>query len=353
MLEFEVSQTYLSQLTCKCPVCKTCYSVFTHPGPGISRLVTRMPRLFASSSAMPVTGSRRAVANHHSKSHGRASTPRRAVQAAGSFNCEFCDERFPSKWSVSQHVRNQHASEASDRRTTEAAQRPTRQWLDLEDLLFLEALKEHGPSSNVVIARVIGTKTAKQVDIHKRIFLRDHPNWLESLQNEETQNEGSSTLPSNAEVHPVSPPPVPSVNLLAHLPPLLTQLIVVCMQSLDPDATISDADPPLPIVNTSLMDRFNTVLTELRCPVPEALSVPPPTRRDQEVSLLLSPISNHCFPCPPTGSPGMQFDQGLPSMEPSSKSGPGLNPEAAPFVPEGVSSKPKTPRSRGHSWWTS
>lgn len=61
----------------------------------------------------------------------------------------FVMKGFPSKWSVSQHVRNQHAPEASDRRTTEAAQRPTRQWLDSEDLLFLEALKEHGLSSNV------------------------------------------------------------------------------------------------------------------------------------------------------------------------------------------------------------
>ena len=41
--------------------------------------------------------------------------------------------------------------------------------------VFSVQLAMHSPSSNVKIADFVGSKTAKQVGMHKRLYLRDHP----------------------------------------------------------------------------------------------------------------------------------------------------------------------------------
>ena len=114
-------------------------------GPGTLRPATQMLRFPASSNATFVTSYMTLKEPQPVTTLSlmeKSTAPRRMAQDAGSFVCDFCDERFPSKKSVSQHVRNQHASEASNRRAAEAAQRPIRQWLDSEHALFLEALRK-------------------------------------------------------------------------------------------------------------------------------------------------------------------------------------------------------------------
>ena len=71
-------------------------------------------------------------------------------------------------------------------RDLEASQLPpSRHWSKQEHALFLEALQQVGPTSNIKISRIVGTKTAAQVGRHKRIFLCDHPGWIEQLQKQQ------------------------------------------------------------------------------------------------------------------------------------------------------------------------
>lgn len=74
---------------------------------------------------------------------------------------------------------------ASEERAAEAAStagesRDKRKlWTKEERTLFEEALKRYGPSSNIVLANAIGSKTKVQVGNYKRAFLLKNPNWLE------------------------------------------------------------------------------------------------------------------------------------------------------------------------------
>ena len=89
----------------------------------------------------------------------------------GSFSCEFCNGLFPSKRSRSQHVHNQHPAEASDSRAlATATQKPSQcKWTPEEHALFVDAMTQFGPKSDIIISDHMGTKTAKQVGMHKRI----------------------------------------------------------------------------------------------------------------------------------------------------------------------------------------
>ena len=51
-----------------------------------------------------------------------------------------------------------------------------------EHSLFLKALKQLGFSSNMKLAEIIDSKNAKQINMHKHIFLRNNPNWLSEAQ---------------------------------------------------------------------------------------------------------------------------------------------------------------------------
>lgn len=45
----------------------------------------------------------------------------------------------------------------------------------------MQCMHKYGPHSNITIASHVSTKSAKQVGMHKRIYLRDNPNWQEIL----------------------------------------------------------------------------------------------------------------------------------------------------------------------------
>ena len=182
--DFTVTIQYPTQTVFTCPVCDVNYSIYpswtrhltTHPDASITTS-------FRCSDCDCEFASRRSVSIHHSKSHGAAAPVDRTLNS-GDYQCEFCENHYPSKRSLSQHIHNQHAAAASEQRDLQASQATSRLWTPSEHSLFLDALQKHGPSSNVPIARVIGTKSAKQVGVHKRIFLRDHPDWLEQRQNQ-------------------------------------------------------------------------------------------------------------------------------------------------------------------------
>ena len=191
MPEFTTTFVYPNQQLFKCPVCGLCFSIYSswtrhsareHSG-------TTIHQTFNCSACERTFESRRSVANHFTKTHGKPAEISRDCEEAGSHQCEFCNGNFPNKRSLSQHIRNQHATAASEQRAAQAAaDSPTRRhlWTPEEHRLFLEAMTKFGPISNKIISRHIRSKTAKQVGMHKRIFLRDNPDWTTNLANSET-----------------------------------------------------------------------------------------------------------------------------------------------------------------------
>ena len=104
---------------------------------------------FSCDGYSQIFNTKRAVANHHSKIHGRATISLRTCQEAGSFSCEFCQKLYPSKHSVAQYIRNQHPGEHSEQRVARATKWEIRYWTENDNQLFLVALAKYGPASNV------------------------------------------------------------------------------------------------------------------------------------------------------------------------------------------------------------
>ncbi len=164
----------------KCPVCAASYKLYTsftrhaeasHPG-ALSFSFT------CSSCSRPFT-SKRAASIHFSKVHGaRPVCPATTTSEEGArIPCLYCDDIFPSNRSVGQHIRCQHASEASNDRANEVSTVVQRGWTDSEHNLFLDAVRRLGLASNTAIAAFVGSKTHRQVAVHKSIFLRNNPGW--------------------------------------------------------------------------------------------------------------------------------------------------------------------------------
>ena len=164
----------------KCPVCAASYKLYTsftrhaeasHPG-ALSFSFT------CSSCSRPFT-SKRAASIHFSKVHGaRPVCPATTTSEEGArIPCPYYDDIFPSNRSVGQHIRCQHASEASTDRANEVSTVVQRGWTDSEHNLFLDAVRRLGLASNTAIAALVGSKTHRQVAVHKSIFLRNNPGW--------------------------------------------------------------------------------------------------------------------------------------------------------------------------------
>ena len=191
MPEFRVKIYYLNQLTLKCPICDVCYSFYsrhitaTHPD-------AELHCQFKCTACEHEFLSRRSVAHHCTKIHGKFNSTSRTRQDAGTLVCEFCDDRFRS---MGQHIRNQHAAEASKQHDTQAATSAARFYTPREHQWFVEALSRFGRKSNIAIAKHISTEFAKLVSMHKRIFLRENPEWLST-----TQSIDTSTSETNSEI---------------------------------------------------------------------------------------------------------------------------------------------------------
>ncbi len=199
-----------------CPVCSISFRLFTsftrhaankHPG--------QVQFLFECALCKQSYATKRSVSIHHAKMHSaqretidricsrnQTSSPNSSFEG---LRCPYCEDVVPSKRSLGQHIRNQHAAEASYDRDHDAQTiRPTREWSLDEHARFIDALEKFGPSSNIAISNAVQTKTCKQVGVHKRIFLRNNPDWI-------SNHPPPTTKPqSNALTEVVTPPPVPA-----------------------------------------------------------------------------------------------------------------------------------------------
>ena len=296
MESYSATILYPSQTVFTCPVCSSNYSIFSSWTRHLkSHTTARVDCKFKCSTCDKEYDSRRAVSSHHGKSHGAAQISR--MSNSGEYHCEFCHQYYPSIKSRSQHIRNQHAAKARKQRASQASQQPSRQWSTQEHNMFLDALKKHGPSSNVVLAKAIGSKTAKQVSMHKRIFFRDHPGWLEVMEKipeveveddnngtvEDTDNNDTEMTPEHTPVVNLSPKAVSSVAPLSiTLEAAATDKSPPCSQpstdgtTPDPESILSVSDysynltqpssslNPDPVLENSLITRANDMLTILR-----------------------------------------------------------------------------------------
>ena len=178
-MESPIIISYPSQTIFQCPICKVDYSIYSSWTRHLQRAhpLEEINVTFECSTCNKKYGSKKSISNHYTKSHGPI-TIDRSTSDSGTLKCEFCEGFFPNKKSLSQHIRNQHPAEASSKRNLEASQNQTRSWTRQEHALLMEALHQYGPSSNVKLAEVIGTKSTEQVGRYKRNLLRNNPNIL-------------------------------------------------------------------------------------------------------------------------------------------------------------------------------
>ena len=227
-----------------CPVCDSQYAIFSSWTRHLrNKHDLQSPLVFICSGCNLEFTSKKSATSHYNKEHGPSGPMGRAERtslSAGNYLCDFCQEKFPNKRSKSQHIRNAHADKASEQRDLQATTSTSRYWTDAEHTLFLEALVRHGPSSNIVISKAVGSKTAKQVSMHKRTFLRDNPGWLEK---------------ARVSVPPPSPGP-PAVSLSSPSsrptspdPPATSSTILLTAPSSSPSShpptTSPDRVPPM------------------------------------------------------------------------------------------------------------
>ena len=168
----------------RCPVCQLSYKMFTsltrhlsaqHPG--------RVEFTFKCGECSQCFSTKRSISIHYGRAHPPGQRSPSSIQCrtstiSAAFQCSYCSESLPSKRSLGQHVRNQHAAEASKDRAEAAANTTCREWSPAEHARFLDALEKYGPDSNVRLAAAVATKSTKQVANHKRVFLRNNPNWI-------------------------------------------------------------------------------------------------------------------------------------------------------------------------------
>ncbi|KAL5509946.1 hypothetical protein EMCRGX_G005397 [Ephydatia muelleri] len=153
-----------SQTTYQCPVCELWYNIL----PSLRRHVKKShpaylyQELFACDVCGYETGTLKSVNSHVRTQHGTVNPPE---APNGAFQCPHCVMRFPSKVSCSQHVRGRHMEEACQARAAAAASTTNEKrkpWTQEKRASFEAALKLFGPSSNVAIAKAIGSRTAAQ-----------------------------------------------------------------------------------------------------------------------------------------------------------------------------------------------
>ena len=165
----------------RCPLCDVSFKVYTSFTRHLHQRHEGMLNLTFRCVVCSVTfPSKRSVSIHFGRSHSEARESLHAREGEvlqSPHACCYCGEPCPSKRSLGQHIRNQHAAEASRDRARDAANQITREWTPAEHALFMDGLERYGPSNNRDIARLVGTKTIRQVSSHKTVFLRNNPNW--------------------------------------------------------------------------------------------------------------------------------------------------------------------------------
>eukprot|EP00731_Ephydatia_muelleri_P036820 Em0330g3a len=201
-------------------------------------------------------------------------------------------------------------------------------WTKEERTLFEEALKRHGPSSNIVLANAIGSKTKVQVGNYKRAFLLKNPNWLEVNVSQ------PPPLSTTIDICSFSPPPSPSspsrhVNV-SQSPPL-SGIVNVCSLSPPPSPSspsrhvnVSQSPPLSGVVNLCSSSQVSIPLPATP-PLLNPYSLPPHASRLSNVPL--NPDA-HTFRPAAVSSPTMPHPPVPPPLSPRS-----LTPPLSPHIP--------------------
>ncbi|KAL5509868.1 hypothetical protein EMCRGX_G005307 [Ephydatia muelleri] len=166
------------------------------------------------------TSTPRATANHYRLAHG-AAVPPVDIDGSNEKACPFCLRTFPSTRLCSQHIREQHMREASEKRAREAVEKERQRgsamahtkWGEAEIAQFKEALARLGPRNNAALASAVGTRDKQQITTFKSRFLKDNPTWLEENHHPAQPTATTSTLPepcqhpgtlSDSQHHPIA-----------------------------------------------------------------------------------------------------------------------------------------------------
>ena len=316
-----------SQTTYQCPVCELWYNIL----PSLRRHVKKShpaylyQELFACDVCGYETGTLKSVNSHVRTQHGTVNPPE---APNGAFQCPHCVMRFPSKVSCSQHVRGRHMEEACQARAAAAASTTNEKrkpWTQEERASFEAALKLFGPSSNVAIAKAIGSRTAAQVGVFKRSFLLKNPNWphdtsvppspcpstacRSDLSLNLNLNSNSPALPSCA----ASLPPVSTLQLSSHAqasiipvplsPPHATDLSLPTRSlSSPPHYVITVPSPESPSENTRQRSPTDvvTISDDENMDDPPTPSITPPSSPCHSIipSSIHTPPSTSALPSP-------------------------------------------------------
>eukprot|EP00731_Ephydatia_muelleri_P013751 Em0007g1061a len=152
--------------------------------------------------------------------HG-AAVPPVDIDGSNEKACPFCLRTFPSTRLCSQHIREQHMREASEKRAREAVEKERQRgsamahtkWGEAEIAQFKEALARLGPRNNAALASAVGTRDKQQITTLKSRFLKDNPTWLEENHHPAQPTATTSTLPepcqhpgtlSDSQHHPIA-----------------------------------------------------------------------------------------------------------------------------------------------------
>ena len=233
----------------------------------------------------------------HFRSHGVAAAPIH-VAVADDFVCPHCVVHLPSKNSCSQHIRAQHMVEACAARAAKADDGRRRLWDAIEIQSFEDAVRRVGPDSNIKIAAIVGTHSAKQVGVFKRRYFSDYPEWLKN-----------NFRPSS------SPPLSCSVSLDISSP----SNISLHAESTDVSSKFRQLNVSLHMESTDISSPSNMIIIRMEPSPPTAISYP--SRQENVIS-----------PTEPT-PPGFP----LPSLESILPLRATLSPAATATIPAPVS----------------
>ncbi|KAL5509892.1 hypothetical protein EMCRGX_G005332 [Ephydatia muelleri] len=235
---------YPSQTIFKCPVCDVCYNTLAslRRHVKVSHERYTLTVIFSCDACDNEFSTIKTIKKHQKDVHGPIEPP---TTSNGAYPCSYCPMRFPSKTSLSQHVRGKHMEEASQARAATAASEANggrKPWDAVEINLFKSALLQVGPNSNIEITKIIGTRDNKQVGVFKRSFLAKNPDWIANNQPSAPrapieQSAGHSVLNLNLNLN---------LNLPAFLSSSPPHPVNVCDIDIEPSFTLNASPSPPP-----------------------------------------------------------------------------------------------------------
>ena len=253
-LHFRIGYPSLS--TFKCPVCDVNYTTLASLRRHVKTKHERytLSESFACDECDEVFDIIKKIKAHRTSTHGAIAPP---PAPNGAFLCSFCPLHFFTKVSLGQHLRGSHMEQASQARAEAAAAAAVgkrKLWDPVEVEAFMSALLSVGPSSNIAIAKIVGTKTSKQVGIFKHKFFLKHPTWIADHQptaNAQTPPRANALTPSSANTPIPSTATTPKPSSANAPMSFLPVAITISNSNSNLNLTPPPPSPPSPHVNVS------------------------------------------------------------------------------------------------------